>query len=118
MLRSGASRSPTSQARSSKLTTACCAGSRRARQTSCIIWSALTGGTADTVIAAQKAYFTSRGTPVEWKYYDYDQPADLPDRLVAAGFEPDDEEVMLVAETAPIELDVGAPGRGPAGPGQ
>jgi len=72
-------------------------------ETSCIIWSALTEETADAVIAAQKKYFTDRGTPVEWKYYDYDKPANLPARLVAAGFEPDDEEVMLVAETPAID---------------
>lgn len=71
-------------------------------QTSCVIWSGLTAETADAAIAAQRAYFTSRGTPVEWKYYDYDTPADLPARLLAAGFEPEDEEVMLIAETAAI----------------
>jgi GNAT superfamily N-acetyltransferase len=78
-------------------------------ETSWIIWSTLTDSTADTVIAAQVAYFTSRGTPVEWKYYDYDQPADLPARLLAAGFEPDDEEVMLVAETSAIDSRVVLP---------
>ena len=78
-------------------------------QTSCIIWSALTGDNADSVIAAQRAYFAGRGTPVEWKYYDYDQPADLPARLVAAGFEPDDEETMMVAEAAAIDPAVVLP---------
>lgn len=78
-------------------------------ETSCIIWSALTDSTADAVIAAQKAYFTNRGTPVEWKYYDYDKPADLPARLVAAGFEPDDDEMMLVAETSAIDSQVVLP---------
>jgi GNAT superfamily N-acetyltransferase len=78
-------------------------------ETSCIIWSALTDSTADAVIAAQKKYFTNRGTPVEWKYYDYDQPTDLPARLVAAGFEPDDEEMMLVAETSAIDSRVVLP---------
>jgi GNAT superfamily N-acetyltransferase len=78
-------------------------------QTSCIIWSALTHDTADDVIAAQKQYFADRGTAVEWKYYDYDQPADLPARLVAAGFQPDDEELMLVAETASIGSEVVLP---------
>jgi GNAT superfamily N-acetyltransferase len=78
-------------------------------ETSCIIWSALTDSTADTVIAAQKKYFMARGTPVEWKYYDYDQPADLPARLVAAGFEPDDDEMMLVAQTSAIDSRVVLP---------
>lgn len=78
-------------------------------QTSCISWSALTDETADKVIAAQREYFAGRGTPVEWKYYDYDQPADLPARLVAAGFQPDDEETVLVAETAAIDPAVVLP---------
>jgi GNAT superfamily N-acetyltransferase len=72
-------------------------------QTSLINWSELSEDTADAVIAAQREYFASRGTPVEWKYYDYDQPPDLPARLVAAGFEADDEETMLVAEAAAID---------------
>jgi GNAT superfamily N-acetyltransferase len=78
-------------------------------QTSRIDWSELTEETADSVIAAQRRYFADRGSPVEWKYYDYDQPADLPARLVAAGFEPDDEETMLVAETAAIDPAVELP---------
>jgi GNAT superfamily N-acetyltransferase len=78
-------------------------------QTSCIIWSHLSTDSADAAIEAQRAYFAARGTSVEWKYYDYDQPADLPERLVAAGFEPEDEELMLVAETAVISHDVVLP---------
>jgi GNAT superfamily N-acetyltransferase len=79
-------------------------------QSSCITWSELTRDSADAVIAAQVRYFAARGTPVEWKLYDYDQPADLARRLLAAGFVPDDEELMLVAETAAIDSDVRLPG--------
>ena len=39
---------------------------------------------------------------MEWKLYDYDQPADLARRLLTAGFVADDQELMLVAETAGI----------------
>ena len=78
-------------------------------QTSCVIWSALTAESADAAIAAQRSFFTSRGTRVEWKYYDYDTPADLPARLLAAGFTPEDEEVMLVAEAAAISPEVVLP---------
>ena len=78
-------------------------------QTSCITWSELTSDSADAVIAAQVRYFAARGTPVEWKLYDYDQPADLARRLLAAGFVADDEEVMLVAETAGVDCDVKLP---------
>jgi GNAT superfamily N-acetyltransferase len=76
---------------------------------SCIVWSQLTPESADTVIAAQRDYFTARGTPLEWKYYDYDQPADLPARLVAAGFVADEPELMLVAETTAIQAEVVLP---------
>jgi GNAT superfamily N-acetyltransferase len=44
----------------------------------------------------------------EWKLYGHDPP-DLPDRLRAAGMEPDDEEAVLVAEAssiAPPEAEV------------
>jgi GNAT superfamily N-acetyltransferase len=78
-------------------------------QVSMIVWSQLTEESADASIAAQRAYFTTRGTPVEWKYYDYDQPADLPQRLLAAGFEARAEELMLVAETASISHEVVLP---------
>jgi len=78
-------------------------------QTSCITWSELTSDSADAVIAAQVRYFSDRGTPVEWKLYDYDQPADLARRLPAAGFAAGDEELMLVAETAAIDSGVRLP---------
>lgn len=78
-------------------------------QTSCITWSALTEQNADAVIARERAYFAARGTAVEWKYFDYDQPADLPERLAAAGFEPDEPELMLVAEAAAISQRVQLP---------
>jgi GNAT superfamily N-acetyltransferase len=39
---------------------------------------------------------------VEWKYYAHDLPADLPERLVAAGLVPEDEETVVVAEAASI----------------
>jgi GNAT superfamily N-acetyltransferase len=78
-------------------------------QESCIVWSQLAAETADAAIAAQRAYFAARGAAVEWKYYDYDRPADLPQRLLAAGFEAGAQELMLVAETASISHDVVLP---------
>ncbi len=78
-------------------------------QASCIVWSQLTAESADAVITAQRDHATATGTQLEWKYYDYDQPVDLPARLVAAGFEPDDEELMMAAETAAVQADVVLP---------
>jgi GNAT superfamily N-acetyltransferase len=47
---------------------------------------------------------------VEWKYYSHDGP-ELRERLLAAGLEPEDEETVVVAETAsiappPAEIEV------------
>jgi hypothetical protein len=67
-----------------------------------ITWSRLDERTADAVIAAQVEFFRARGQRFEWKLYDYDQPADLGVRLLDAGFVPDDEELVMVAETAPL----------------
>lgn len=38
----------------------------------------------------------------EWKYYAHDLPPDLPDRLRAAGLEPEDEETVVVAAAEAI----------------
>jgi GNAT superfamily N-acetyltransferase len=78
-------------------------------QTSRIEWSGLSAGNADAVIAAQVRYFAARGTPVEWKLYDYDEPADLGQRLLAAGFAPSEDELMLVAEAAAVDPKVVLP---------
>jgi ribosomal protein S18 acetylase RimI-like enzyme len=74
-----------------------------------ITWSGLDEGTADAAIAAQVAFFRARRQPFEWKLYDYDQPSDLAGRLLAAGFQPEDTEVLMVAETATTETDVPLP---------
>jgi GNAT superfamily N-acetyltransferase len=78
-------------------------------QTSRIEWSELTDENADAVIGAQVRYFAARGTPVEWKLYDYDEPADLGRRLRAAGFTAGEDELMLVAEAAAIDPEVVLP---------
>jgi len=72
-------------------------------------WSDLDETNADAVIAEQIAYFSGIGRRFEWKYYAHDEPADLPDRLRAAGFEPDQEEALMVAEIADLPADVPTP---------
>jgi ribosomal protein S18 acetylase RimI-like enzyme len=67
-----------------------------------INWSDLDAGSADAVIAEQVAFFGARGQEFEWKLYDYDEPADLAERLVAAGFVAEDPESFVVAEVAAI----------------
>ncbi|WP_329390577.1 GNAT family N-acetyltransferase [Streptomyces sp. NBC_01351] len=66
-----------------------------------VVWSDLDEETADAEIAAQVAFFAGRADPeFEWKLYDHDRPADLGDRLRAAGFVPEPAETVLVARTA------------------
>jgi hypothetical protein len=74
-----------------------------------ISWCDLHGLDADAVIAAQIERFGRLGQPWEWKHYSHDRPADLPERLLAAGFEPDPVEGLLFAELADLPLDVELP---------
>ncbi len=69
-----------------------------------VVWSDLDEASADAVIAREIERFARLG-PWEWKHYSYDQPSDLPDRLRAAGFEPDEEEGLLFATIADVALD-------------
>ncbi|MFK8850014.1 GNAT family N-acetyltransferase [Streptomyces sp. Ac-502] len=70
----------------------------------------LDGAELDAFIAAQRDHFAARGLPVEWKYHGHDLPADLPDRLAAAGFVPDEPETVVIGEAAEI---AGPPGGAP-----
>lgn len=65
-------------------------------------WSDLDESTADAEIAAQVAYFSGRGQAFEWKTYGRDRPADLGERLVHAGFRPEDPEAFVVGEVADV----------------
>ena len=67
-----------------------------------ITWSDLDADTADEVIADQVRFFASRGEGFEWKHYSYDQPADLEERLLAAGFVPEEPESLMVADAAEV----------------
>ena len=73
---------------------------------SAVVWSALTATDADEVIAAEVARATGH---LEWKLYSHDGPADLPDRLKAAGLEPEPVETLMVAEIADLDLPVAEP---------
>ncbi len=56
----------------------------------------------DALIARQRDYFAAKGQAVEWKLRGHDLPTDLPERLRAAGFEPEEQETVLIAESADI----------------
>ena len=74
-----------------------------------IVWSNLDELTADLAIAEQIARFASLGRDFEWKLYSHDRPADLGQRLIAAGFRPEAAEELLVADAAELPTEVELP---------
>jgi GNAT superfamily N-acetyltransferase len=56
----------------------------------------LDGQELDILIARQVQFFATRGEPFEWKLHGHDRPADLPDRLRAAGLVPEDTETVVI----------------------
>lgn len=74
-----------------------------------VVWSALDEETADAAIAEQIARFTGLGLEFEWKLYGHDQPADLGQRLRAAGFTPEPEETLMIGEVGELILDAEPP---------
>ncbi|GAA2502645.1 GNAT family N-acetyltransferase [Streptomyces gobitricini] len=67
-----------------------------------VLWSALDEARAEEAIAGQVRHFTSLGRSFEWKLYAHDGPADLGERLRGAGFVPEPEEALMVAEAAEV----------------
>jgi len=62
----------------------------------------LRGADLDALIARQRDAFLDRGRSVEWKTYGYDQPADLTERLMAAGFVAEERETVVVGASAAL----------------
>jgi ribosomal protein S18 acetylase RimI-like enzyme len=62
------------------------------------------GDALDELIARQRDFFAARGEAVEWKTRAHDVPADLTDRLRAAGFVPEERETVLVARAAEMAV--------------
>lgn len=74
-----------------------------------VVWSRLDETNADTVIRREIRRFAALRAPWEWKYHSYDEPADLAQRLRAAGFVAEPSETLLVAEVADLVLDLAPP---------
>lgn len=55
------------------------------------------GPALDELIARQVRVFAERNESFEWKVHGHDLPADLTDRLRAAGFVPEEQETVVVA---------------------
>jgi hypothetical protein len=64
------------------------------------------GDALDELVADQIAFFGERGQSFEWKTYGHDRPADLPRRLLAAGFVPEEPETVVIA---PVDGIAGEP---------
>src|SRR6202043_2019684 len=66
---------------------------------------ALADDELERLIARQVRFFAARGEPFEWKLRGHDRPADLAERLAAAGFEPEDEETVLIVAVADVAAE-------------
>ncbi len=69
-------------------------------ESSYVEWSDLDETTADAAIADAVEHFAGRS--FEWKTYGRDTPADLGERLAAAGFVADEPESFVVGEVAAV----------------
>jgi len=58
------------------------------------------GEELDAFIARQVAYFADKGERFEWKTRGHDLPYDLPKRLLAAGFVPEERETVEIGLAA------------------
>lgn len=67
------------------------------------------GAELDALIARQRDWFAARGEALEWKTRAYDEPADLCERLSAAGFVPEERETVVVARVADVVGEVPLP---------
>jgi GNAT superfamily N-acetyltransferase len=74
-----------------------------------VTWSELDVRDADAAIAAQIRRFGELPGAWEWKHYSHDRPADLPERLTAAGFTAGPPETLLVGRIADLPLDAPPP---------
>jgi GNAT superfamily N-acetyltransferase len=69
----------------------------------------LDGADLDGLIARQIHAFAERSERFEWKLHGHDAPADLPQRLLAAGFVPEDTETIVIAPVAEIAAETWLP---------
>lgn len=65
-----------------------------------VVYSRLDETDVDAAIREQVAWFEGIGQNFEWPVYGHDSPPDLVERLVAAGFEADESESVMVLDVA------------------
>jgi GNAT superfamily N-acetyltransferase len=67
------------------------------------------GDAVDGLIARQVRYFGERGQGFEWKAHGHDLPADLTDRLRAAGFVAQPTETIMIGALSSVDLGARPP---------
>ena len=67
------------------------------------------GEELDALIARQVQAFAERGERFEWKLHGHDRPADLPDRLRAAGFAPEEMETVVIGRVDEVAAESSLP---------
>jgi GNAT superfamily N-acetyltransferase len=65
----------------------------------------LDGDELDGLITRQVRFFAERGEPFEWKLHGHDRPADLPHRLLAAGFVPEETETVVIGRVDAVAAE-------------
>ena len=70
----------------------------------------LEGAELDALIARQVEVFADRAERFEWKLHGHDLPDDLPDRLRAAGFVPEEQETIVIASIDQVARPPTLPG--------
>ena len=61
-----------------------------------VLYSRLEPGKLDQAILDQIAFFQKFDQPFSWQVFDHDLPPELPERLAAHGFEPDDDPAAVL----------------------
>ena len=69
----------------------------------------LEGKELDTLIARQVQVFATLAEPFEWKLHGHDRPADLPERLRAAGLVPEDRETVVIGRVEVVANEPSLP---------
>ena len=74
-----------------------------------VTWSGLAGTDVDLAITAEVAAFAAAGRSWEWKYYSYDEPPTLAERLRAHGLVAGEVESLMIARVSDLDLQVAPP---------
>jgi GNAT superfamily N-acetyltransferase len=71
--------------------------------------SQLTDAELESLIVRQCDYFAERDLAFEWKTFSQDRPADFPERLLAAGFVPEERENLVIGLVSEMDQEPDLP---------